>query len=111
MYKKKFLAAALAVVWSGMSLAAQSDDFKVGNIRVEGLQRVSLGAALLQLPIRVGDDVSSRDISNSLKKLYLSGDFQNVAVYRDHRSLIYKVKERPVISSLERCCSLRCSKQ
>lgn len=101
MYKKKFLAAALAVVWSGMSLAAQSDDFKVGNIRVEGLQRVSLGAALLQLPIRVGDDVSSRDISNSLKKLYLSGDFQNVAVYRDHRSLIYKVKERPVISSLE----------
>ncbi|MFM2485856.1 outer membrane protein assembly factor BamA [Celerinatantimonas yamalensis] len=101
MYKKKFLAAALAACWSGMSLAAQSGDFKVSDIHVEGLQRVSLGAALLQLPIRVGDDVDRDDISQSLKRLYHSGDFQNVSVYRDHNALIYKVRERPIISSLE----------
>ncbi|MFM2479014.1 outer membrane protein assembly factor BamA [Celerinatantimonas sp. MCCC 1A17872] len=101
MYKKKFLAAALAALWSGMSLAAQSGEFKVSDIHVEGLQRVSLGAALLQLPLRVGDEVTRDDISDSLKKLYRSGDFQDVSVYRDHNALIYKVKERPVIASLE----------
>ncbi|CAG8998489.1 MAG: Outer membrane protein assembly factor BamA [Candidatus Celerinatantimonas neptuna] len=101
MLKKKFFAAALAVCWSGMSLAAQVSEFKVNDIHVEGLQRVSLGAALLQIPIRVGDAVDRDSISDSLKALYHSGDFQDVSVYRDKNSLIYKVKERPVIASLD----------
>lgn len=101
MFKKKFLAAALAACWSGMSLAAQSNDFTVSDIQVDGLQRISLGAALLQIPIRVGDDVNPDEISHSIKQLYRSGDFQDVSVYRDDDKLIYRVKERPVISNLE----------
>ncbi|MFM2482454.1 outer membrane protein assembly factor BamA [Celerinatantimonas sp. YJH-8] len=84
-----------------MSLAAQSNEFKVTDIHVDGLQRVSLGAALLQIPIRVGDDVDQGEISQSLKQLYRSGDFQDVSVYRDGSTLIYRVKERPVIAKID----------
>lgn len=87
----------------GASFLAQAApaSFVVQDIQVDGLQRVTLGAALLNLPIRVGDTVDSVTLASAIKKLYSSGNFEDVKVYRDGQVLQVMVKERPTISSIE----------
>lgn len=76
------------------------DDFVVKEIKFEGLQRVTQGAALLDMPIQVGDYVSESDLGHIVKSLYSSGNFDNITISRDGNSLIIHVEERPTIASI-----------
>ncbi|EKE84842.1 outer membrane protein assembly factor BamA [Idiomarina xiamenensis] len=80
--------------------AYAADQFVVEDIKVRGLQRVALGAALTYIPVRIGDEIDEFQLRQSIKSLYSSTHFDNVKVLRDGNTLIFDVSERPTISNV-----------
>ena len=100
------------LVWAAVALAlspfvsAQEIDpresrFTVGDIRVEGLQRVSEGTVYNYLPVNIGDEMGTQRLREAMRALYATGFFRNVELRRDGSTLIIVVKERPSIESFE----------
>ncbi|WOT04234.1 outer membrane protein assembly factor BamA [Shewanella youngdeokensis] len=86
--------------FSGNGWAETFQPFEVADIQIEGLQRVALGAALLNLPVKVGDTVDQLKLQQAIKSLYSSTNFEKIEVLRDGNILVVKVTERPTISSV-----------
>ncbi|MBT1450739.1 outer membrane protein assembly factor BamA [Glaciecola sp. XM2] len=95
---KLVLAAILA--FSSPSFAQTAYDFVVEDIRVEGLQRVALGAALTYLPVQRGDAMNRFRVTQLIRSLYSSTHFEKVEIYRDGNVLVVEVAERPTISNI-----------
>ena len=85
------------------SQVQQGDDsrFTVGDIRIEGLQRVSEGTVFNYLPVNIGDDLTPQRLRESLKALYGTGFFRDIELRRDGSILVIAVRERPSIESFE----------
>jgi outer membrane protein insertion porin family len=102
-FKQLVVAGLLLSSASLMKAQAQTDnpnEFVIADIKVEGLQRVALGAALTYLPIKVGDRMNSFRISQLIRSLYSSTHFESIEIVRDGETLVVKVKERPTISNI-----------
>ena len=78
---------------------AEMGDFTVGDIRIEGLQRISEGTVYNYLPVNIGDRMDQRRVEESLRALYATGFFKDVELRRDGGTLLVIVKERPSIES------------
>ncbi len=92
---------ALAVLLASLFNKAQAaQEFTVEDIQVKGLQRVAVGAALTHIPFNIGDTLNEFRVSQSIKSLYKSGHFNDIAVFRDGNTLIFKVRERETISEV-----------
>jgi outer membrane protein insertion porin family len=98
-------AAALPLLGGGLESAfAQARDeggFIVGEIKVEGLQRVSEGTVFNYLPVNIGDVMSPQRVRESIRALYATGFFRDVQLRRDGSRLLVVVLERPSIESFE----------
>ena len=91
---------ALAPPVLAQAAAEQSAEtaFVVRRIRFEGLARVEEGTALNYLPVSPGDVLTPPRIAESLRALYRTGFFSDVAMYREGDTLLVRVKERPTIA-------------
>lgn len=91
----------LIVVCFSLCVQAQTQSFRITDIRVEGLQRVSAGTVFGALPVRVGDTVSSLEIQQAIRELFKVGLFTDVSIGRDGGVLVLILKERPAINEIE----------
>lgn len=76
---------------------ALADEFVVGDMRVEGLQRISEGTVFNYLPINVGDRVDGLRIQEAIRTLYEQSLFDDIEMRRDDTTLVIVVRERPSI--------------
>jgi outer membrane protein insertion porin family len=81
--------------------SATAANFTVGDIRVEGLQRVSEGTVYNYLPINIGDHLTPGRVREAIRALYETGFFRDVQLRRDGNTLVVSVLERPSIESFE----------
>jgi outer membrane protein insertion porin family len=99
------LVAALGALPLAAPVAAQTstgtDAFRVDNIRVEGLQRVSEGTVYNYLPVNIGDRLTPQRTREAIRALYDTGFFRDVELRRDGGTLVVAVLERPTIESFE----------
>jgi len=87
---------ALAMLTTG----AFAESFRVTDIRLQGLQRVSAGTVFNLLPIEVGDVLEESDAAFYIRSLFRSGYFHDVEMSREGGVLIVSVEERPAIDSI-----------
>jgi outer membrane protein insertion porin family len=81
--------------------AAGDEDFTVGDIKVEGLQRISEGTVFNYLPVNIGDRMSGQRLREALRALYATGFFRDVEIRRDGNTLLVAVLERPSLESVD----------
>ncbi len=98
---------ALLAVFAGQSVytavQAQTPDttFTVGDIRIEGLQRISEGTVFNYLPVNIGDKLDGQRIGEAMRALYATGFFRDVELRRDGNILLVVVVERPSIAKFD----------
>ncbi|MFA5959920.1 MAG: outer membrane protein assembly factor BamA [Tatlockia sp.] len=77
-----------------------AEDFVVRDIKVAGLQRVSVGTVLNYLPVQVGEEVGPASTAQIIRALYDTGFFQSVELERQGNTLIVRVVERATIGTV-----------
>lgn len=77
-----------------------ADGFRVRDIRVEGLQRITAGTVFNYLPVKPGDFVDFNRTSELVRALYQTGFFKDVRLEFADDVLIVVVSERPAISEI-----------
>ena len=95
------------ITLSGVTVAQTNEwtganaDFIVEDVRVRGLNRISIGTFFGQLPVKGGDRLDSSVVSNIIRTTFNSGLFDDIQVYREGNTLVIKVVERPVIQEID----------
>ncbi len=97
--KKTALIVALGVM-PVLGFSASSSDFKLNQIKFEGLNRISSKTVMEDLPVSSGQQIDEQDTSKIISELYQTGYFKDIQLYREHDNLIIRVEERPAISAI-----------
>ncbi|WP_439133917.1 outer membrane protein assembly factor BamA [Pseudomaricurvus sp.] len=89
----------ISLILLPLTVFAQS--FRVNDIRLEGLQRVSAGTVFAALPVQIGETMDSVAIRDATRALFRTGFFEDIQMGRDGNVLVITVEERPAISEIE----------
>ncbi len=74
--------------------------FVVSDIRVDGIQRTEPGTIFAQLPVKVGEKFTDELATESVRRLYATGLFNDVRIETANRVVVVVVQERPTIASV-----------
>ena len=96
-FSRLCLLAVMAAACLFPAAASAQESFVVGDMRVEGLQRISEGTVFNYLPINVGDTIDGERIREAMRALYAQALFDDIEMRRDGDTLIIAVRERPSI--------------
>ncbi len=88
----------LTAVFLFLSFGAQAQI--VSAVKVEGAQRIETATVLSYLTVKPGDSFDPDRINESLKALFATGFFSDVAFFREGSTLIVEVKENPMINEI-----------
>ncbi|PID44335.1 MAG: outer membrane protein assembly factor BamA [Gammaproteobacteria bacterium] len=91
----------LILFWVLCGALSAEPSFKVEDIRVEGLQRVSAGSVFSAFPVNVGDEMNGADLASAIRSLFRTGLFTDIQVSKEEGVLVVLVEERPSISKIE----------
>ena len=80
---------------------AHAQVFKIADIRINGLQRVSAGSVFGALPLNVGEQADDQRLVESTRALFKTGFFQDIQLGRDGDVLVITVVERPSVASID----------
>ena len=81
--------------------AASFEEFLITDIRIIGLQRVSIGSIFTAIPVSVGDKMNQAKVREISKALFATAQFNDIQIAKDGNALIISLLERPSISSIE----------
>ncbi|MDR1012317.1 MAG: outer membrane protein assembly factor BamA [Coxiellaceae bacterium] len=92
----------LFVIFIWWCVVSHAETFTVNCIKFIGLQRISSETALnyLSSAIKNGEKLDVNDTAKIINTLYQTNFFSNIRLSRQNNDLIIRVKERPIISSL-----------
>lgn len=93
--------AALFLLAALVGKAHAFDPFVIGDIRVDGLARISPGTVFTYLPVEKGDRIDSGSAGEAVRALYRTGFFRDVQLSRQGDILVITVIERPAIAKIE----------
>jgi outer membrane protein insertion porin family len=96
----RFFTAILAAACLGISSSSWAADFRIADIQIEGLQRVSPAPVFAALPVRAGDYADSEAVGSIMRELFATGFFTDIKVFHEGDVLIVRVYERPAISAV-----------
>ena len=88
------------LVWLLSAQLAWAAGFRIADIRVEGLQRITAGTVFNYLPVKPGDTLDERRSSEVIRALFKTGFFKDVRLERDGDVLVVVVSERPAIAEI-----------
>jgi len=80
--------------------AKEGGGFVVEEIKVDGLQRMELGAFFNMLPLQVGERLEVNRVPTIIRTLFSAENFDDIRVFRDGNVLLIDVIERPTISEI-----------
>ena len=90
-----WLAAVILGVWMG---AATAQERLIESVLVEGNERIEADTVRSYMAVGPGDAFDADALNESLKSLFESGLFADVAIRREGNSLIVGVVENPIIN-------------
>lgn len=103
---RKILGIFLLLIWSIFaygeeSLGKHKELFKVQEIKVEGTKKVEPEAILEKLTIKKGMSLDNYTLRDDIKTIYEMKYFETVEAHREKNTLIIKIKEKPIISTVK----------
>lgn len=94
-----FAAIALAAVLMLTSVSAHAFD-KIGNVKVEGAQRIEPATVLSYMDVQRGDPFDPDLLNRAIKSLFATGLFADVSFYQEGQDLVVSVVENPIINEI-----------
>lgn len=79
---------------------ASAETFRISDIRVDGLQRLSEGNIFSYVPLEVDDTMTPSLARSTIRDLWETGFFDDVRLSREGNVLVVTVEERPAISAI-----------